>query len=173
VIVLDVHAAGATLCDAVRTLLDSRPRTAVLLVGGEEDKTTALRAITAGARAYLPSHVPTELVVQVVRTIAEGGLVLPGGIARDMARQLVRELDERDAVVQLLSEREHGVLVLLGSGRSNAEIAQELFISEATVKKHVSQILRKLRRRDRLQAALYASELGLGHEPPPAPEHTG
>jgi len=162
VILLDVHAAGAVKFGAIRILVEGRPRAAVVLVSGDEDPATMLRAIAAGASGYLPSRAPTELMVQVVRTVAAGGLVLPRPVGADMARQLASELDERAAVVGLLSERERGVLKLLAGGRSNTEIGRELFISEATVKKHVSQILRKLRRRDRLQAALYACELGLG-----------
>lgn len=162
VIVLDTSAADDGTFGAIRALLRRRPQAAVLLVSGNGDTRTVLGAIMAGVTAYLPSRVSTELMVQVVRTISQGGMVLPGRVGRELAGQLAPRMSQRGALAQVLSEREQRVLELLAEGRCNAEIAGELFISEATVKKHVSHILRKLQCRDRLQAALYARDLGLG-----------
>lgn len=162
VIVLDTPAVDDGTFRAIRALLKGRPQAAVLVVSSDGDVTTALRAIMAGATAYLPSRVSTALMVQVVRTVTEGAMVLPRSVGRELAGRLVPKMSQRSALVHLLSTREHRVLELLADGCSNAEIGGELFISEATVKKHVSQILRKLQRRDRLQVALYARDLGLG-----------
>lgn len=162
VIVLDTPAADEGTFGAIRALLRNRPHAAVLLLTSDGDTHTALLAIMAGARGYLPSRVSTELMVQVVRTITEGGMVVPGPVGRELAGQLVPRMSQRAALEHTLSKREQRVLDLLADGCSNAEIGAELFISEATVKKHVSQILRKLQMRDRLQAALYARDLGFG-----------
>lgn len=168
VIVLVAPVADAGTFGAVRTLLKGRPRTAVLLVTTDGDLTTALQAVVAGAMAYLPSRVSPELMVQVVRTVTQGGMVLPGSVGRELAGEVVARTSRRGTLVHLLTEQEQCVLKLLATGCSNAEIGGALFISEATVKKHVSQILRKLQLRDRLQAALYARDLGLGsaQDPP-------
>lgn len=164
VVILETHVTGASTLRTVRRLADNAPNCAVLLVATENDTRAALNAIVAGARAYLLSSASTSLMVQVVRTIAGGVVVLPRFVGEDLARLLPPELDERRrTLLDALSDREQRVLELLSDGRSNTEIAHDLCVSEATVKKHVSQVLRKLRLRDRLQAGLFGRELGLGH----------
>ena len=107
---------------------------------------------------------PRSTLIQGVRTVATGEALLAPTITRRLIERFVdqpppararpRELDE-------LTDREQDVLLRLARGRSNTEIARELFLSEATVKTHVAHVLRKLGLRDRIHAVVYAYEAGL------------
>lgn len=94
----------------IRAVLEARPQATVLLVSSDGDARTALRAIMAGATAYLLSAVSMELVVQVVRTINQGGLVLPRRIGWELAGQLIPKVIQRGTLAHVLSEREQRVL---------------------------------------------------------------
>ncbi|MEV6150785.1 response regulator transcription factor [Nonomuraea sp. NPDC052129] len=110
--------------------------------------------LRAGARGYLLKDTPPDELVAAIRKAARGETVL-GGVA---AERVVAELRSAPATPDLadqLSEREHEVAVLVGDGATNREIARRLFITEGTVKNHISSILRKLRLRDRTQLAIH------------------
>ena len=110
--------------------------------------------LRAGARGYLLKDTPPDDLVAAIRKAARGETVL-GGVA---AERVVAELRSAPATPDLadqLSEREHEVAVLVGDGATNREIARRLFITEGTVKNHISSILRKLRLRDRTQLAIH------------------
>jgi DNA-binding NarL/FixJ family response regulator len=121
-------------------------------------------ALHAGASGFLLKDVPRSTLIQGVRTVAGGEALLAPAITRRLIERFVnqppptqarpRELDE-------LTDREQDVLLRLARGRSNNEIAHELFLSEATVKTHVAHVLRKLGLRDRVHAVVYAYEAGL------------
>jgi DNA-binding NarL/FixJ family response regulator len=121
-------------------------------------------ALRAGASGFLLKDVPRSTLIQGVRTVATGEALLAPTITRRLIERFIsqpsptrarpRELDE-------LTDREQDVLLRLARGRSNSEIAGELFLSEATVKTHVAHILRKLGLRDRVHAVVYAYEAGL------------
>ena len=114
-------------------------------------------AIRFGVRAFLLAGDPTESVVAAVRSLAAGHAWLSPPVARqllDRVKSTRRPAIRPHLGIELLSERERSVLQLIAAGMSNAEIAAELVISEATVKTHVSRLLGKLGVRDRVQAAL-------------------
>ncbi|WP_433519983.1 response regulator [Nonomuraea sp. CA-143628] len=115
--------------------------------------------LRAGARGYLLKDTPPDELVAAIRKAARGETVL-GGVA---AERVVAELRSAPATPDLadqLSEREHEVAVLVGDGATNREIARRLFITEGTVKNHISSILRKLRLRDRTQLAIHIAKSG-------------
>lgn len=162
VVVCEIHQVDARNLAALQRLTGRSPAVAVLLLAANADTATALRVILAGAWAFLPSHASGDTVVQTVRAIAADTVVLPGQARKDLSRHVKVFSSRSSARLQELSDRERQVLGLLAEGRSNEEIARALYLSKATVKKHVSQLLHKLGLRDRLQAGLYGSELGLG-----------
>jgi DNA-binding NarL/FixJ family response regulator len=119
-------------------------------------------ALRAGASGFLLKDAPTAEVVQAVRSVAAGDAVLSPSITRQLLDQVGRRLPAAvdrapDALAQL-TEREQEVLRMLAAGLANAEIAEALFVSEATVKSHVSNLLGKLGLRDRVQAVIFAYE---------------
>jgi DNA-binding NarL/FixJ family response regulator len=119
-------------------------------------------ALRAGASGFLLKDAPTAEVVQAVRSVAAGDAVLSPSITRQLLDQVGRRLPAAvdrapDALAQL-TEREQEVLRMLAAGLANAEIAEALIVSEATVKSHVSNLLGKLGLRDRVQAVIFAYE---------------
>jgi DNA-binding NarL/FixJ family response regulator len=108
-------------------------------------------------------NAPPEQLVEAVRTVAAGDALLAPAITRrvieDYARQPARR--RRDPQIESLTERELEVLRLLARGKSNAELAAQLYLGEGTIKTHVSHVLAKLGLRDRVQAVVFAYETGL------------
>ena len=121
-------------------------------------------ALKAGASGFLLKDVPRDELARAVRAIARGDALLGPVITRRLIEDFVRRPppgDARPARFAELTAREMEVLALLARGRSNAEIAGDLFLSEATVKTHVTRVLQKLCVRDRVQAVIAAYESGL------------
>lgn len=110
--------------------------------------------LRAGARGYLLKDTPPHELVAAIRKAARGETVLGGVAAERVVAELRRAPAARDPG-QELSEREREVAVLVGQGATNREISRRLFITEGTVKNHISSILRKLRLRDRTQLAIH------------------
>jgi DNA-binding NarL/FixJ family response regulator len=122
------------------------------------------RALQAGASGFVLKDIPPESLVEAVRTVAEGGAMLAPGITRRLISQFAQKLGAgRNLAERLerLTTREREVLAAIADGKSNAEIAEALFIGPATVKTHVSSVLSKLGLRDRAQAVVFAYECGL------------
>ena len=124
-----------------------------------------MRAIKAGASGFLLKDVPPEDMLGAIRTVHAGdGVIAPSSTKRlieHLAHVLPDEQKASPAVLDALTDREREVLVLMARGRSNTEIATDLFVAEATVKTHVGRVLAKLGARDRVQAVVTAYESGL------------
>jgi DNA-binding NarL/FixJ family response regulator len=120
-------------------------------------------ALKAGASGFLLKDVDPPDLVTAVRCVARGEALLAPAITRRLIERYVSRPPARHPPpeVRLLTSREREVLGLIARGRSNAEIALELFLAEATVKTHVTRVLRKLGLRDRVQAVVLAYETGL------------
>jgi DNA-binding NarL/FixJ family response regulator len=136
--------------------------TAVLVLTTYGADEYVFEALRAGACGFVLKHISPEDLVSAVRTIAAGG----GLIAPSITRRLIAEFaNTRRAApspsLDGLTKREREVLELVGRGLSNAEIAAQLFLGEATVKTHLGHILTKLQLRDRVQAVICAYESGL------------
>ena len=121
-------------------------------------------ALRAGASGFVLKDIPPEDLVTAVRTVAEGGALL----APSITRRLIGKFAERQSAdtnlssrLERLTKREREVLEAIARGLNNQEIANSLFVGEATVKTHVSSILSKLGLRDRAQAVVFAYESGL------------
>jgi NarL family two-component system response regulator LiaR len=126
----------------------------------EDDK--VFPAIQAGASSYLLKDVSPDDLVEAIRAVHRGEARLHPDIARKLMEQVVQQASPlRQSQFEDLTEREREVINLVAKGRSNQEIANELVISEKTVKTHVSNILGKLQLEDRTQLAIYAIKKGL------------
>lgn len=126
-------------------------------------------ALRAGASGFLLKDALPEELVHAVRVIAAGDALLSPSITKKMIAQFAEQKPKparASAALSHLTEREREVLVLLGQGRSNGEIADALFIAEQTVKTHVGKVLAKIGARDRVQAVIFAYDTGLA-EPAP------
>lgn len=152
VVLLDLLMPRVDGLAALPEIRAARPEARVVVLTSDQDDERVLEAIRAGASSYLLKTAGVEEVVRAVRAAARGESVL----APSVAARLVQEVRRERGAVDGLSRREQDVLVLVARGRSNKEIAGELFIGEETVKTHVSNILAKLHLPDRRQAAIYA-----------------
>ena len=124
-----------------------------------------IEALRAGASGFLLKDAPTQEVIDAVHAVAAGDAVLAPAVTRQLLDQVGRRLpaamSRAPEALRELTDREQQVLRMLAVGLSNAEIAEALVLSEATVKTHVSNLLGKLGLRDRVQAVIYAYESGL------------
>ncbi|WKG07071.1 response regulator transcription factor [Nocardia sp. PE-7] len=124
----------------------------------------ALGALRAGASGFLLKDTPPEDLISAIRSVAGGDAVVSPKVTKRLLDRLVAEdpTSLRDPkILDVLTAREREVLEQIAVGRSNAEIAAALFLSEATVKTHVGRVLTKLGLRDRVQAVVLAYETGL------------
>jgi DNA-binding NarL/FixJ family response regulator len=158
VILMDVRMPNLDGVEATRQLVESGTRARILVLTTFDLDEYVYAAIRAGASGFLLKDVEPAELVDAIRVVAAGNSLFgPAATERLVARfapDAGRTLDE-------LTEREKEILTLLASGLSNAELAEKLFLSETTVKTHVSAILRKLRVRDRVQAVIAAYDAGL------------
>jgi len=124
----------------------------------------ALSALRNGASGFLLKDTPSVQLVAALRSVASGDAVVSPSVTRRLLDRFLGSAggELRDAsILDVLTDREREVLMLIAQGLSNTEIAQRLFLSEATVKTHVGRVLSKLDLRDRVQAVVLAYETGL------------
>ncbi|ARU60191.1 DNA-binding response regulator [Tumebacillus avium] len=172
-VLMDIRMPGVDGVQGARLIREQLPETKVLMLTTFNDSELILDALEEGASGYLLKDMPTEVIVQAIMTVCAGGIVLPPESTAQVVAEWKRAREHavqegRDQLVsaappylEALTEREHDVLQLLGQGMNNKEIGETLVITEGTVKNHVSNIIAKLRLRDRTQAAIYAVRHGI------------
>ena len=160
VALVDLMMPGMDGVEATRRLAAKSPRTSVIVLTSYHDDEHIFPAIRAGALSYLLKQVGRVELADAIRKAAAGEAVLHPRVAARVLRELRGAGGEAPNVFRELSDRELEVLRLIADGLSNAEIARDLFVSEQTVKSHVSNILSKLHLADRTQAAVYAWRQG-------------
>jgi two-component system, NarL family, response regulator LiaR len=162
VILMDLEMPGIGGIEAARRITEKQPDAKIVVLTSHASEEDVFPALKAGALGYLLKHSAPEDVLQAVRQAQRGETVLHPTIARMVLQELHRPPQPKQAATaDPLSERELEVLRLLARGMSNQEIADKLVVGEATVRSHVSSILRKLQLASRTQAALYALREGL------------
>jgi DNA-binding NarL/FixJ family response regulator len=164
VVLMDVRMPKLDGIEATRRITQARLASRVLVLTTFDLDEYVYEALRAGASGFLLKDVGRERLVEAVKTVASGeALVAPRILDRLVAHYVGRPpvAVARPRELAELTERELEVLTLVGRGRTNAEIAAELYISLATVKSHIRSVLAKLRLRDRVQAVILAYECGL------------
>jgi DNA-binding NarL/FixJ family response regulator len=164
VILMDVRMPNIDGVEAIRRIVAAGSGARVIVLTTYDLDEYVYDAIRAGASAFLLKDVRPTQLVEAIRIVAAGDALLAPSVTRRLLDRFARSLPGREpapAALSSLTEREVEVLRLLASGMSNAELAEHLFVSEATVKSHISNILRKLGVRDRVQAVILAYEAGL------------
>jgi DNA-binding NarL/FixJ family response regulator len=164
VVMMDIQMPGEDGLTATRRITEDEALgcRVVILTTFERDE-YVFEALQAGASGFLIKNAPPEELIQAVRVVAAGDALLAPSVTRRIIEQFARRpvAPEVRAQLESLTQREREVLVMLARGNSNAELAAELFVSEGTIKTHVSSLLAKLGLRDRVQAVVLAYESGL------------
>lgn len=161
VVLMDLVMPGMDGVEATRQVKRASPRSQVVVLTSYHEDEHIFPALKAGALSYLLKDVNPNDLADAARKAAAGEAVLHPRVAARVIRELQGAPREAVNVFTELSERELEVLKLIADGRSNAEIAQKLVLSEKTVKGHVSNILGKLQLADRTQAAVFAWREGV------------
>lgn len=176
VVLMDIRMPRLNGVEATRALLQRWPAVRVMMLTTFDDEDYIVEGLRAGATGYLLKDTSSEQLVQAIHAVFRGEAPLQPSVAAKLVARIARspsaEPSARSAspstpagpsapYADELTERERDILRLLARGDSNREIGEALFITEGTVKNHVSSILSKLALRDRTQAALWAREHGL------------
>ncbi|HET9061481.1 MAG TPA: response regulator transcription factor [Acidimicrobiales bacterium] len=168
VVVMDVRMPVMDGVEATRRITQEHPGSRVLVLTTFDVDEYAFSALRYGASGFLLKDVPPAQLASAIRHIATGDAVVAPSVTRRLLDAFAHQLpalgrSAEEGPLARLTDREREVLVEVAAGLSNAEIAQRLFLSEATVKTHVGRILAKCGLRDRVQAVVLAYQTGLVH----------
>jgi DNA-binding NarL/FixJ family response regulator len=168
VILLDIRMPNLDGIQATRQIIDSGSHARILVLTTFDLDEYVYGAIRAGASGFLLKDVHPDDLTDAIRLIAGGNALLGPTITGRLLERFSQQQPDQAPVTlpATLTDREHEILGLLANGLSNAEIARTLFLSETTIKTHVSNLLRKLGVRDRLQAVILAYDTGVVTPPP-------
>lgn len=170
VVVMDVRMPGMDGIEATRRIADGPGSTRVLVLTTFDSDDHVYGALRAGASGFVVKDMAVDDILAAIRVVAAGDALIAPGVTRRLIAEFVKARGSGAArsarPVVGITEREREVLTLIGRGRSNSEIAGELFITVATAKSHVARLLTKLAARDRVQLVIIAYETGLVTPPP-------
>jgi len=163
VAVLDVRLADGSGVEVCRSLRERDPSSSCLMLTSFADDEALFAAIMAGAAGYVLKEVRSTELVTSIRTVAGGGSLLDPDLVRQVRLRLRRRAAEEQRVDRL-SPQERRILDLIADGKTNRQIAEEMFLAEKTVKNYVSNLLAKLGFSRRTEAAVFATRLEGGRE---------
>ncbi|MDQ0218427.1 response regulator transcription factor [Peribacillus cavernae] len=172
VVIMDINMPNINGVEATKMLVERYPETKVIILSIHDDENYVQHALKTGASGYLLKEMDADALIEAVKVVADGGSYLHPKVTHNLVREYRRlAADEKtggDAQhtpeirrpLHLLTRRECEVLQLLADGKSNRGIGESLYISEKTVKNHVSNILQKMNVNDRTQAVVLAIKNG-------------
>ena len=165
---MDVRMPEMDGVQATRLIVESGSSARIIILTTFDLDEYVYAALRAGASGFLLKDAPPDDLLSAIRAVASGDAVVAPSVTRRLLANYAHRLpvpdrseDEEDERLELLTSREREVLLQVASSLSNAEIAERLVLSEATVKSHVGRILAKLGLRDRVQIVVFAYETGL------------
>lgn len=172
VVIMDINMPQLNGVEATKQLVRQFPNTKVIILSIHDDENYVTHALKTGASGYLLKEMDSDALIQAVKVVADGGSYLHPRVTHNLVREYRRlvsdsfgesaasNVTEIRRPLHLLTRRECEVLQLLADGQSNRTIGETLFISEKTVKNHVSNILQKMNVNDRTQAVVLAIKNG-------------
>lgn len=167
IVLMDIEMPVMDGLEAARRIrMANGPQVLILTTFDRDDY--LFEALAAGSAGFMLKNAEPEKLLESIRTVASGGALLAPEVTRRVIAQAVdgrESTPPRSDQIRQLTAREREILVLMTKGLSNTEIAERLFVSETTVKSHVSACLAKLGARNRVQAVIHAFEHGLGQTP--------
>ena len=162
-VVMDVRLPDGSGIEACREIRSELPETRVVMLTSYPDEDAVLAAIVAGASGYLLKQVRARDLVAALETVAAGGSLLDPAVTGKVLDRM-RRIATGDDELAVLTQQERKILALVAEGKTNKEIAADVFLSDKTVKNYVSSILAKLNLERRAQAAAYVARMK-GHTP--------
>jgi two-component system, NarL family, response regulator DegU len=171
VVIMDINMPHVNGVEATRRLVEKYPQAKVIILSIHDDENYVTHALQTGASGYLLKEMDADTLVEAVRVVSDGGSYLHPKVTHSLVREF-RRLSNQEAnhsnfqtieirrPLHLLTRRECEVLQMLADGKSNRGIGEALFISEKTVKNHVSNLLQKMNVNDRTQAVVVAIKNG-------------
>jgi DNA-binding NarL/FixJ family response regulator len=167
VVLMDIRMPELDGLEATRRIIAADPGARILVLTTFDLDEYVYEALEAGASGFVLKDDPPEQLIAAVRTVAAGDALLSPAVTKRVSRQFTRiQRPSPPPAFEELTARERDIFRLIAGGLSNAEIAQELFIGETTVKTHITHIFQKLDLRDRVQAVVLAYQTGV-FEPAP------
>ncbi|MEM8924369.1 MAG: response regulator transcription factor [Actinomycetota bacterium] len=160
VVLMDVTMPGLDGVEATRQIKADHPEVRIVVLTMHADQDTLTEAIRAGANGYLVKDCSTDEIAMAIDAVAMGETALSPGLAASMLADVRRQENEAQQE-RIITAREEEVLQLIADGCSTPEVAEQLFISQKTVKNHLASIYQKLDARDRTQAVLQAVRMGI------------
>ncbi|MET9417478.1 response regulator transcription factor [Streptomyces klenkii] len=165
VVVMDIRMPGMDGIEATRLITAGPAAARVLVLTTFDEDDHVYGALRAGASGFMVKDMALDDILAAIRVVAAGDALIAPGVTRRLIAEFAGRPEAAPArssrLVEGITEREREVLTLVGRGRSNTEIAEDLFITVATAKSHVSRLLTKLGARDRVQLVITAYEMGL------------
>jgi DNA-binding NarL/FixJ family response regulator len=158
VVVMDVRLPDGSGVEATRRVRQRFPDVAVLILSSFADEEALMSSIEAGASGYLLKRIDTEAIVDAVRAVGAGESLLDPAMTDKLFTKL-RDADHDDDLISKLSGQERRILTRLAEGKTNREIADEMYLAEKTVKNYVSNLLAKMGMARRSEAAAYAARV--------------
>lgn len=172
VVIMDINMPNVNGVEATKQLVEANPETKVIILSIHDDENYVTHALKTGARGYLLKEMDADTLIEAVKVVADGGSYLHPKVTHNLVNEFRRLATtggsgsvqhiqpEVRRPLHILTRRECEVLQMLADGKSNRGIGEALFISEKTVKNHVSNILQKMNVNDRTQAVVVAIKNG-------------
>ena len=162
VVVMDIRLPGTSGIEACEQIVDQYPNTKVIMLTSYAEDEMLFSAIRAGASGYVLKQIASEELVKAIEAVGRGEALLDPAVTQRVIQEVRRAVTEEEAsAFAHLSQQEKHVLLLVSEGKTNREIAKNLFLGEGTVRNYVSSILSKLGVNNRAEAAAYAVEHSL------------
>ncbi|CAG0995027.1 MAG: response regulator transcription factor [Chloroflexi bacterium] len=162
VVVMDIRLPGTSGIDACEQIVNQHPETKVLMLTSYAEDEMLFSAIRAGASGYVLKQIGSEDLIKAIESVGRGEALLDPAVTQRVFQEVRRAVKEEEAsAFSHLSQQEKHVLLLVSEGKTNREIAKNLFLGEGTVRNYVSSILSKLSVNNRAEAAAYAVQHSL------------
>jgi DNA-binding NarL/FixJ family response regulator len=171
VVVMDVRMPRMDGIEATQAIIATEPRSRILILTTFDIDEYAFNALRVGASGFILKDVPPAEFVNAIRSVANGDAVIAPTVTRRLLDQFAHKIPDPQLAnaphpeLDELTAREREILIEVAGGFSNAEMAERLFVAEATIKTHLGRVLTKLGLRDRVQAVIYAYANGLVQPP--------
>lgn len=165
IVILDVRLPDGSGVEACREIRAQRPDTRVLMLTSYSDDEAVLASIMAGASGYLLKQTRSRSLIDAIERVLRGESLLDPSVTSRILERLRSGRDEKDEQLALLSEQEQKIINLIAEGKTNKEIAEDIFLSDKTVKNYVSSILSKLNLRRRSEAAAFIARRRSSRQP--------